>query len=59
MHGGLCLARTRFAQIRVLTGEPDYSDYSELEYNAYHWAKTVYGDIKEQVLEGIPDTLGN
>ena len=50
------LAMMRFAQIRVLTGEPDYS---ELEYEEYNWAKTVYGDIREQVPEGIPDPLGN
>jgi hypothetical protein len=46
----------RFAQIRVLTWEPDYL---ELEYKEYNWAKTKYGDIREQVLEGIPDPLGS
>jgi hypothetical protein len=30
------LATMRFTQIRVLTGEPDYS---ELECNEYDWAK--------------------
>jgi hypothetical protein len=50
------LATMRFTQIRVLTGEPDYS---ELECKEYDWAKTIYGDIREQVLEGIPDPLGN
>jgi hypothetical protein len=45
-----------FAYIRVLTGEPDYS---ELEYDKYDWAKTVYGDIEEQIPEGIPEPLGN
>jgi hypothetical protein len=40
------LTTMRFTQIRVLTGEPDYS---ELEYEEYNWAKTGYGDIKEQV----------
>jgi hypothetical protein len=50
------LAAMILAQIRVLTGEPDYS---ELECEEYDWAKTVYGDIREQVLEGIPDPLGN
>jgi hypothetical protein len=49
------LAMMRFTQIRVLTGEPDNFD---LEYKEYNWAKTVYGDIREQVLEGIPDPLG-
>jgi hypothetical protein len=24
--------------------------YTELEYNKYNWAKTMYSDIKEQVL---------
>jgi hypothetical protein len=46
----------RFTQIRVLTGEPDYS---EQECEEYNWAKTVYGDIREQLPEGIPDPLGN
>jgi hypothetical protein len=50
------LATMRFAQIRVLTGEPDYS---ELDYEEYDWSKTVYGDIREQVPEGITDPLGN
>jgi hypothetical protein len=40
----------------LLTGEPDYS---ELEYEEYNWAKAVYGDIREQVPEGIPNPLGN
>jgi hypothetical protein len=40
------LATMRFGQIGVLTGEPDYS---KLEYDEYNLAKTVYGDIKEQV----------
>jgi hypothetical protein len=43
----------RFTQIRKLTGEPDYS---ELDYD---WSKTLYGDIWEEVPEGIPDCLGN
>jgi hypothetical protein len=50
------LATMRFAQIRVLTGEPDNSDLKNEEYN---WTKAVYGDIKEKVPEGIPDPLGN
>jgi hypothetical protein len=44
----------RFAQIRVLIGQPDHS---ELECEEYDWAKTKYGDIREQVPEDIPDTL--
>jgi hypothetical protein len=50
------LAMRRFTQIRVLTGEPDYS---ELECKEYNWAKTIYGNIREQVPEDIPDPLGN
>jgi hypothetical protein len=50
------LATMRFTQIRVLTGKPDYSD---LEYEEYDWAKTVYVNIKEQVPEGLPEPLGN
>jgi hypothetical protein len=50
------LAMMRFAQIRVLTGVPDYS---KLDYKEYDSSKTVYGDIREHVPEGIPDPLGN
>jgi hypothetical protein len=49
-------AMMRFTQLRVLTGEPDYS---ELENNEYNWAKSMYGDTKEQLPEGISDPLGN
>ena len=50
------LAMMRFTQIRVLTGE---ADYSELECEEYDWAKTMYGNIQEHILEGLPDPLGN
>jgi hypothetical protein len=50
------LTMMRFAQIRVLTGE---LDYSELDYGEYNWAKTMYGNIREQILDGIPNPLGN
>jgi hypothetical protein len=51
------LAMMKFAQIMVaFDWEPDYS---ELEYEEYNWAKAVYGDIREQVPEGIPNPLGN
>jgi hypothetical protein len=50
------LTTMRFTQIRQLTGEPGYS---ELDYKEYDWSKTVYGDIREQVPEGIPDCLVN
>jgi hypothetical protein len=46
----------RFAQIRVLTWE---LDYSELDYGEYNWAKTIYGNIREQIPDGIPNPLGN
>jgi hypothetical protein len=48
----------RFAHSKVLTGEPDYSDLEYEEYD-YGWVKTVYGDIREQVPEGITKPLGN
>jgi hypothetical protein len=31
------------ARIRVLTNEPDYSDYQDPEYD---WSSSVYGDVK-------------
>jgi hypothetical protein len=39
----------------VLTNEPDYSDYQDLEYN---WSSSVYGDVKEIIPTDIPEPKG-
>ena len=41
--------------IRIRTEEPDYSDLPDAQYD---WAKTVYGDVEEQVPEDVPPTRG-
>jgi hypothetical protein len=43
------------ARIRVLTNEPDYSDYQDPEYN---WSSSVYGDVKEIIPMDIPEPKG-
>ena len=51
--GYLCKMKHGF--IRVQTGEPDYSDLSG---STYDWARTVYGDVKEQLPPDAPEPLG-
>jgi hypothetical protein len=43
------------ARIQVLTNEPDYSDYQDLEYN---WSLSVYGDVKVIIPTDIPEPKG-
>jgi hypothetical protein len=38
------LQKMKEARIRVLTNEPDYSDYQDPEYD---WSLSVHGDVKE------------
>jgi hypothetical protein len=49
------LAKMSEAIIRVRTGEPDYSDWPEQQYD---WAYTVYGDVKEEIPKDAPAPLG-
>jgi hypothetical protein len=49
------LQKMKEARIRVLTNEPDYSDYQDLEYN---WSSSVYGDVKEIIPMDIPEPKG-
>jgi hypothetical protein len=44
------------ARIRILTKEPDFSDYQDPEYD---WASTVYGDVREMIPTDIPVAMGN
>jgi hypothetical protein len=49
------LRKMKEARIRVLTNEPDYSDYQDPEYN---WSSSVYGDVKEIIPMDILETKG-
>jgi hypothetical protein len=50
------LRKMKEARIRVLTNEPDYSDYQDPEYD---WSSSVYGDVKEIIPTDIPEPKGN
>jgi hypothetical protein len=45
----------RHAFIRIRTEEPDYSDLPQKKYD---WARTAYGDVKEDIPHNIPKALG-
>jgi hypothetical protein len=49
------LQKMKEARIRVLTNEPDYSDYQDPEYN---WSSSVYGDVKEIIHTDILEPKG-
>ena len=49
------LARMKAAAIRVCPEEPDYSD---LPYREYDWAKSVYGEVREDIPADAPKPLG-
>jgi hypothetical protein len=49
------LQKMKEARIRVLTNEPDYADYQDLEYD---WSSSVYGDVKEIIPMDIPEPKG-
>jgi hypothetical protein len=49
------LYQFKFAKIRFRTHEPDYSD---LVVPDYDWARSVYGDAKEDIPRDAPEPLG-
>ena len=49
------LSKMRHACIRIRTGEPDFSDLPQFEYD---WSRSVYGDAKELIPEDAPPPLG-
>jgi hypothetical protein len=49
------LRKMKEARIRVLTNEPDYSDYQDPEYN---WSSSVYGNVKEIIPTDITEPKG-
>jgi len=49
------LSKMRHASLRIRTGEPDYSDVVDPEYD---WSKSVYGEVKELLPNDAPTPLG-
>ena len=49
------LAKTKHYAIRYRTKEPDYSHLPKLNYD---WTRTVYGNVKEEIPNDIPEPLG-
>jgi hypothetical protein len=49
------LSNFRFAELRVLTDKPDFSDIEVAEYD---WSKSVYGNMSEAVPKDAPEPLG-
>ena len=49
------LSKFRFAELCVLTDEPDFSDIEVAEYD---WSKSVYGNVSEAVPKDAPEPLG-
>ena len=45
----------RHAGIMIRTGEPDYSDVSDLEHD---WSRSVYGEVTEVLPHDAPEPLG-
>jgi Reverse transcriptase (RNA-dependent DNA polymerase) len=50
------LKKLKHGAIRFRTGIPDYTELPELNYD---WANSVYGDVKEDIPNDIPTSLGN
>ena len=50
-----CLSKMRHAFIRIRTEEPDFSDLPQKKYD---WARTAYGDVKEEIPHNTPKALG-
>ena len=49
------LVKTKHFAIRYRTKEPDYSHLPKQEYE---WARTAYGNVKEEIPKDIPKPLG-
>ena len=49
------LSKMRHATIRIRTGDPDFSDIKEHDYD---WEYSVYGNVKEVIPDDIPTPLG-
>jgi hypothetical protein len=49
------LSKFRFAELRILTDEPNFSDIEVAEYD---WSKSIYGNVSEAVPKDAPEPLG-
>jgi hypothetical protein len=49
------LSKFRFAELRILTDEPDFSD---IEVADYDWSKSIYGNASKTVPKDAPEPLG-
>jgi len=49
------LSKFKHATIRIRTGEPDYSDLPDQDFD---WTNSVYGDFTEEIPEDCPTPLG-
>jgi hypothetical protein len=49
------LSKFRFAELCILTNEPDFSDIEVAEYD---WSKSIYGNASEAVPNDAPEPLG-
>jgi hypothetical protein len=49
------LSKFRFAELRILTDEPNFSDIEVAEYD---WSKSIYGNASEAVPKDAPEPLG-
>jgi hypothetical protein len=49
------LSKFCFAELCILTNEPDFSDIEVAEYD---WSKSVYGNVSEDVPKDAPEPLG-
>jgi hypothetical protein len=50
------LSKFRFAELRILMDEPDFSDIEQVA--KYDWSKSVYGNASEAVPKDAPEPLG-
>ena len=49
------LSKFRFAELCILTNEPDFSDIEVAEYD---WSKSIYGNVSKAVPKDAPEPLG-
>jgi hypothetical protein len=50
------LSKFCFAELRVLTNEPNFSDIEEVA--EYDWSKSIYGNVRKAVPKDAPEPLG-
>jgi hypothetical protein len=48
------LSKFHFAELRILTDEPNFSDIEVAEYD---WRKSIYGNVSKAVPKDAPEPL--